>query len=178
MEEKRDPQKGMSPRGFTLMELLIVLGLLAIVAAISYPSLMRFYSNGNLRSAARDLMGDFSNQKQRAATGDTAVAGARLHRISLNLAENTYTLQRCTTTADSSCSLWEEIQVKNLRNFGNDIVFDPEKTKTTVFYFETRGTVTFSGEGEIEIVLRNNRGSTATITANISGRTFLEFDPR
>ena len=158
-----------------MLELMIVLALLAIVASIGFPSLMRFYSNGNLRSAARDLMGDFSNQKQRAATGDAAVTGARLHRISLNLAENSYTLQRC-TTADSPCNGWEEIQVKNLRDFGNDIVFDPGNTKTTVFDFQTRGTVMFSDEGKIG--LRNNRGSTAAITANISGRTFLEFVPQ
>jgi hypothetical protein len=137
---------------------------------------MRLYSNGNLRSASRDLVGDFNNQRQWAATGDTDVSGARLHRISLNLGANTYTLQRCTTadSPGSPCNGWEDLEAKNLSAFGNDIVFDPGNTTTTVFDFQTRGTVMFSDEGEIQ--LRNNRGSTAKITANISGRTFVEFN--
>jgi prepilin-type N-terminal cleavage/methylation domain-containing protein len=165
----------MSSRGFTLIEMIIILGIMAIILTIAYPNFQRYYINGNLRSAARGLVGDFNNQKQRAATGDAAVGGARSHRISLDLGQNTYTLQRCTTAA-SPCDGWETIQVNNLMDFGNDIVFDPGEIKTTVFDFQTRGTVTLpSSTTEEKIVLRNNRGSTATVTTNISGRTFVEF---
>jgi prepilin-type N-terminal cleavage/methylation domain-containing protein len=175
MEEEWYPQKGMSPGGFTLTELMIVLGLLAIVSAIGYPLLQRTVINGNLRSAARDLIGDFNNQKQRATSGDTATAGSRVHRISLSLGTNSYTLQRCTGT-DIPCTGWEPLQVKSLNAFGNDIVFDPGSTKPTVFDFQPRGTVTFLNEAEGTIVLKNNRGSKATIIANLSGRTFVDFD--
>jgi prepilin-type N-terminal cleavage/methylation domain-containing protein len=175
MEEQWYPQKGMSPRGFTLTELMIVLGILTIVSAISYPVLQRTVINGNLRSAARELIGDFNQQKQRAMSGDTAAIGSRVHRISLSLGTNSYTLQRCTGT-DIPCQGWEPLQTKNLSFFGNDIVFDPGKTKPTTFDFQPRGTVTFlNNETEGTIVLRNNRGSTATIIANLSGRTFVDF---
>jgi prepilin-type N-terminal cleavage/methylation domain-containing protein len=176
MEEQWYPQKGRSPGGFTLTELMIVLGLLAIVSAIGYPLLQRTVINGNLRSAARELIGDFNQQKQRAMSGDTAATGSRVHRISLSLGTNSYTLQRCTGT-DIPCNGWEPLQVKNLNAFGNDIVFDPASPQTTIFDFQPRGTVTFlNNETEGTIVLRNNRGSTATIIANLSGRTFVDFD--
>ena len=175
MEEERYPQKGMSPGGFTLTELMIVLGLLAIVSAIGYPLLQRTVINGNLRSAARDLVGDFNHQKQRAMSGDTAAAGSRVHRISLSLGANSYTLQRCMGSA-IPCDNWQDLQAKNLSAFGNDIVFDPGSIQTTIFDFHPRGMVTFVDEVEGKIVLRNNRGSTATIIANLSGRTFVDFN--
>lgn len=176
MEEQWYPRKGMSPRGFTLIELMIVLGLLAIVSAIGYPLLQRTVINGNLRSAARDLIGDFNNQKQRAMSGDAAATGSRVHRLSLSLGTNSYTLQRCTGTA-IPCTGWEDLQTKTLNSFGNGIVFDPGNTKPTTFDFQPRGMVTFlNNETEGTIVLRNNRGSTATIIANLSGRTFVDFN--
>jgi len=175
MEEERYPQKGMSPGGFTLTELMLVLGLLAIVSAIGYPLLQRTVINGNLRSAARDLIGDFNNQRQRATSGDTAAVGSRVHRISLSLGTNSYTLLRCTGT-DIPCNGWEPLQTKNLSFFGNDIVFDSGGTHPTIFDFQPRGMVTFlNNELEGQIALRNNRGSTATLITNLSGRTSVEF---
>ena len=163
----------MSSRGFTLLELMIILGIIGILVTIAYPSFQRYHGNGNLRSAARDLIGDFNNLRQRAMSWDNpAVVGTPIHRLSLDVGANSYTLQRCIKIGDI-CDNWEDIQTKSLSAFGNDIVFDPGNTKTTVFVFEPRGTVTFSSDGCFG--LRNNRGSTAQITANISGRTFVEF---
>jgi prepilin-type N-terminal cleavage/methylation domain-containing protein len=175
MKENRYPQKEISPGGFTLMELMIVLGLLATLSAIGYPLLQRAVINGNLRSAARDLIGDFNNQRQRATSGETAAVGSRVHRISLSLGTNSYTLLRCTGT-DIPCNGWEDLQVKNLSAFGNDIVFDSGGTHPTIFDFQPRGMVTFlNNELEGQIALRNNRGSTATLITNLSGRTSVEF---
>jgi len=157
---------------------MIVLGILAIVAGIGYPLLQRTMINGNLRYAARDMVGDFNQQKQRAMAGDTTTAGSRIHRVSLNLGANSYTLQRCTGAA-IPCNGWEDLQTKNLSAFGNDIVFDPGSTQTTIFDFQPRGTVTFqNNEAEGTIVLINNRESKATIIANLSGRAFVDFKMR
>jgi len=154
------------------MELMIVLGILAVVSAIGYPLLQRTVINGNLRAAAREMVGDFNSQKQRAMSGDMNAPGSRIHRISLNLGTNSYTLQRCTAEG-ISCTGWENLQVKNLSAFGNGIVFDPGDTKTTTFDFHPRGTVTFVNEGQVALI--NNRGSTATLFTNLSGRTSVDF---
>jgi prepilin-type N-terminal cleavage/methylation domain-containing protein len=175
MEEGRHPQKRTLPRGFSLMELMIVLGILAVVSAIGYPVLQRYYFNSNLRSAARDMVGDFNYQREKAMAGDATAPGPRVHRVSLNLGTNSYTLQRCMGT-EIVCPGWEDLQTKNLSAFGNDIVFDPGKTKPTVFDFQPRGTVTFQNdETEGKIVLKNSRGSSATLVTNLSGRTSVDF---
>ena len=177
MEGNRYPPKGIWPRGFTLIEVMIVLGILAIIAGIGYPLLQRTMINGNLRYAARDMVGDFNQQKQRAMAGDTTTAGSRIHRVSLNLGANSYTLQRCTGAA-IPCNGWEDLQTKNLSAFGNDIVFDvgSNKTDSTIFDFQPRGTVTFlNNKSEGKIVLKNTRESTATLITNLSGRTSVDF---
>ena len=170
MEKKGLRRSNLSLRAFTIPELVVILGILALVMGIGYPSFQRYYTNGNLRSAARDIVADFANQKQRAMTGDLAVPGVRVHRLALNLGANQYTLQRCTTTANL-CPAWEDMQVKSLNQYGNDIVFDPGRTNPPNVEFQTRGTVT-----PATIVLTNGRRSTATIQSNISGRTYVEFN--
>ncbi len=168
----------MGKGGFTLIELMVILGILAVLMTIAYPSFLRYYSNGNLRSAARDLIGDFNNQRERAMSGvpeDLAVGGTRIHRITLNLGGNSYTLQRCTDT-QNICGSWENlpgISVKTLSSFGNDIIFDSANANQTVFDFQPRGTVS-----DGSFVLINGRGSRATVTVNISGRAYVDFDMR
>jgi len=157
--------------------MIIILGIMAILLTIAYPNFQRYYINGNLRSAARGLIGDFNNQKQRAMTGvkseNPANEGARAHRILLDLGANTYTLQMCDTT-DIPCPNWvdisSEIPVKNLNAYGNDVIFDPANTNKLVFDFQTQGTVS-----DGTIALTNSRSSKATVNINISGRTFVEF---
>ena len=170
MGEKRFHGCHLPLRAFTTLELLVTLGILAVIMSIAYPSFQRYYANGNLRSAARDIVADFANQKQRAMTGDLAVWGVRVHRIVLDLGANQYTLQRCTTTA-SACTAWEDMQVKSLSQYGRDIVFDPGRTNPANIEFQTRGTV-----NPATIVLTNGRRSTATIQSSISGRTHVEFN--
>ncbi len=172
MEKKEFRGRNLSSRAFTTLELLIILGILAVLIGIGYPFFARYQGNGHLRSATRGLVADFAEQKQRAMVGDTAVMGVRIHRLALNLGADQYTLQRCTTTANP-CLAWENIQVKSLNQYGNDIVFDAGQTNPQNVEFQTRGTVT-----QATIVLTNGRGSRARIQSNISGRTHVEFDMR
>jgi Tfp pilus assembly protein FimT len=171
MEKKEIRGSNLSSRAFTIFELVVFLGILAVVLGFGYPPFQRYYTNGHLRSAARGIAADFADQKQRAMTGVLAVSvGFRVHRLALNLGANEYTLQRCTTTA-IPCLAWENIQVKSLNQYGNDIVFDPGQTNPANVEFQTRGTVT-----PATIVMTNGRGSRATIRSNISGRTHVEFN--
>jgi prepilin-type N-terminal cleavage/methylation domain-containing protein len=154
------------PGGYTLIELIVTLGILAIVAGIAYPMFQRYAINGNLKTAVRDLAADFAQLKERAISGDAALGGLYMHRISI--VGNSYQLQRCNTPG-SPCAAWTTIQTKNLSGYANDIFFTAG-TAPTIYTFQTRGTVT---NGQIE--LTNSRGSTGRIIINFSGRTRVEF---
>jgi type II secretory pathway pseudopilin PulG len=160
----------LSLKAFTTLEILVILGIVGVVMALSYPPIQRYLSNGHLRSAARAVVADFAQMKQRAMTGDPTVQGFRVHRLALNLGANQYALQRCTGTANP-CPGWEDIEIRMLNQFGNDIAFDPAETNPLNIEFQARGTV-----NNARIVLTNGRASRARIESNISGRTYVVFN--
>jgi Tfp pilus assembly protein FimT len=145
------------------MELIITLTILAIVCLIAVASFQRIAINSNLKTAVRDISSDFALYKER------AIAENRMYQIVLNVAGGTYNIQQCGATG-SVCGGYNSIQVKNLTQYANDIIFNPGGTTVTTYFFQTRGTVTNG-----TIVLGNSRNSTGTITINITGRANVQF---
>ncbi len=141
------------PGGFSLAELVIVLALIGIIAAIAVPSLQRYAVNGDLRTAARDLMADFALAKQRAMSENMN------YSISFSLGDNQYTISSGINN-----------QTKSLAGFGANIQGLNFGGNTVTF--QTRGILEPGGN----LTLRNIRGSTATITWNIAGRAYVEFN--
>jgi general secretion pathway protein H len=60
-------------RGFTLLELVIVMLIMAIVAALSYPSLSRGASSLHLRATGRDVINTFRFAREKAVTEQTGM---------------------------------------------------------------------------------------------------------
>jgi type II secretion system protein H len=161
----KNPKKRIKvDRGFTLTELLIVLSLITIVGLMAVPSFQRMAVNGNLRTAARDLASDFFHLRQR------AMAENRMYRIPLDIAGNNYTLQQCNNTG-SVCAGYATTLTKNLTSVAADITFDGGGTNEVDFLIQPRGMATAG-----IIVLRNGRGSTATINVNATGRANVQFN--
>jgi len=75
-------------RAFTLLELMIVVGLLAIVLAAASPSFFRYRHNTNLRETVEDFSGMIALCKQR------AVAENLRYRIVLDQGANEYSVER------------------------------------------------------------------------------------
>lgn len=144
--------------GFSLVELIIAVALVVIVSAIAVPQFQQYSNNANLKTAAREVMGDFSNVKQRAIEENLNV-----YQITFDVAGNSYALSRSDTGVTewtkSPASFGSGIRL-NAANFGGD----------TVVSFQRRGTVSM---GSLTMV--NSKGSTATITVNITGRTYVQF---
>jgi len=142
-------------RGFSLIELLIAMSLVAIMAAIAVPQFQRYAANTDLKTAAREMAGDFAAVKQ------MAVADNVKYEIAINVTGNGYTLSR----TDPSAVVW----TKSPASFGSGVSIQ-STTYSGAVTFQKRGTVTNG-----TVILRNTRGSTATITTNITGRTNVQF---
>lgn len=148
----------LSRAGFSLIELMIVIVLIGVVMTIAAPTWQKVRANTDLKSAAREIMNDLSNTKQRAITENLDV-----YRMTFNIGGNSYTLSR---TDGVTAGTW----TKSMASFGTSIVLNNVDFSGTVVSFRARGTVTNGS-----LVLRNGWGSSATITVNITGRTYVTY---
>ena len=80
------------PTGFSLVELLVVIALISIVSAFAVPTWQRYAAKTDLKTAAREVMADLSNTKQRAVEENLDV-----YRLTFNVAGNSYVLSRTDT---------------------------------------------------------------------------------
>ena len=146
-----------SRNGFTLVELMITIAILAMVAAIGGLSLHTYTLNRNLKSAAREIMSDFFVYRAR------AVSEGKTYRITFDIDGNSYTIQPGTSTPVTRSPM----------AFGSDIrIVDASFGAGKTVNFLARGTVSPFGN----VKLRNSRQSNATIKVNITGRTYVKFD--
>ena len=51
----RPPRRSLSGRGFTLLELIVVVAVLSIVAAMAWPSIRKMYTQGEIKNAAKQV---------------------------------------------------------------------------------------------------------------------------
>ena len=145
-------------KGFTLVEAMIVLFIIGIVAAIATFDFRKMALNGYLKAAARDLIADFAALKQRAMSENKA------YKVEFNDSGdlNTYAIKQKDGTM---------IQIKTPTIFGGTRIFSASFGRGKTITFQTRGTASAGN-----VVLINDRNSTATITVNFAGRTYVRFD--
>lgn len=146
------------PKGYTLVELCIVLALLAIMSTLAIPAWKNYSSNINLKTAAREVMSDLLNARQQAIEENINT------RLTFNVANNNYTLSR----TDTGITYW----TKPLTSYGNGISIQSVNFNNgSTVSFQRRGTVTMGN-----LVLTNLTGSTATITVQITARTYVQYN--
>jgi Tfp pilus assembly protein FimT len=148
-------RKEKGDRGFTAMELVIILALMAVVVAIAMPSYRRVELKANLRSAARDIQGRIAYLREKAMADNTR------YTLTFDKANNRY------RSSDMKEDEW-----KYASSFGQDIrISSVAFGGGSAVTLETRGTLAVVGN----IVLANGPDSTATIRCNLAGRTYAEF---
>ena len=148
-------------RGFSLIELIIVVAILGIMGTIAASTFQSYVNNSNLRTAARDMASDISNTRQK------AMAEGLNYRISISTSSNNYVVIR--VNSDGSTT---NINTKSPTMFGAGLtILSANYGGNPIIYINSRGTISPSGT----VVLQNNRNSQATITSNVTGRTHVTF---
>jgi len=143
--------------GFTLVEAMVVVAIVAIMAAVGMPNFIRYVDNNRLRAAGRDVSSDISDTKSRAVAQNAA------YRITFNVSGNSYTIESPADTV---------VQTKSLAGYGSGVRLQSANFGGAAFInFQTRGTTDLG-----TVVLRNNRtSSTVTITSNITGKAYVTY---
>ena len=141
--------------GFTLIEMMIVIAVFAIVAAIAIPAFMSLLPGMRLNGAARQIMGDLMAARMDAVKQNNEV------RVFFNSpGTNQYQILDDDDN-DGISDTGEAITTKNIRDNYHDVTF----TSTNNPIFHPRGTATSLST----ITLRNSDG-TKTVTVSITGR--------
>lgn len=149
-------------KGFTLVELMIVIALITIIASLAVPAWQHYIINTSLRTASKEMMADIMNTKQRTIAEKKPAS----YSITFNTGDNSYSLSR--TDAGGTVTLW----TKSPASFGAGIIIqNVDFSGGSVINFQRRGTVTFG-----TITLKNQVESTATITTQITGRVYAQYN--
>ncbi len=141
--------------GFTLIELIIIIAILAVFAAIAVPNFLSYMPKYRLNGAARQVMGDLMAARMKAVSLN--------HRVKVFFYSN-HEYKIC-DDADNNGTVADgegDVQLRDIQNEYSDVTFDLTNTADPVF--SSRGTAT-----NRTITLQNSSGL-KEITISIAGR--------
>jgi len=151
-------------KGFSLVEMIIVIAIIAIVSTIAVPSFNKYRHNANLKEAVRLIVADFQLAKQRAISQNTNFS------VTLNPAANTYTIQGGTLNITKSISAISS--AVRISNGANPFAHPAPTLAANMVTYNARGISnlgTFHMQNDIN-------GSWARISTTITGRINVRYN--
>jgi len=146
--------------GFTLLEIIVVVGILALATAIAVPNMINWRIRGQLRSAAENLKIDLLSAKSRAARENTAVF------FLLDPDQGSYRIYFQRSGEDETSVMSRSLPSSVHFDTGHpDFTLDDNDT-----FFDPRGTTSDGGK----IVIMNSIGMRKIIVISTLGRIRIE----
>jgi len=133
--------------GFTLVELMVVISILAILALITVPSYMSWMPSYRLKGAARDMISNLQLAKLEAIKRNTTCT------VNIDVGGNAYNLQLPDSTI---------IKTVSLGDYGSGITFTNTGNISNAITFSSRGIATFDpvpSDTMGKIFITNNKQS-------------------
>lgn len=169
-----------SIKGFSVIELLIVIAIVAILGTVAIPSFSKFRHNNELREAAQEILADINLYRQKTIAEQTVAQPMRYLLQWFTGTDNNVQCRIWKTTGTTGWGTLTVLQLKNISDPKSSIIIDP--TYSNVFnngwvtgwawvIVQRRGAL---GQGSIRLKhLKTN--STATIYTTFLGRVRIEY---
>jgi prepilin-type N-terminal cleavage/methylation domain-containing protein len=161
-------------RGFTMLELLVVLAISAILGAIAVPNVVRITQALRIAGDLRDLNGSVAQAKMHAASDFTHA------RARANLGANTFQLEIWNKALNGGAGCWQTLGDTAIRctaatspvqPLSSGVTFGTDKVTTAPLNTQTLfGQAALCGSGAA--------GIAGTPAGNIAGTACVEFNSR
>lgn len=139
-------------RGFSLAELLLVLALIGILAALAAPSLSSYLTVSRLNAAVGEVQGDLARTRME------AVRRGRSASFRITPTSGTYTI---TINADDGTTVLRTVKTRNLRSDYGTLSFSSSSPAAVTF--NSRGLLNASGDVVVGLV-RDGRTTALSIS--------------
>jgi general secretion pathway protein H len=138
--------------GFSLLELLVVLMLLALLTAVVIPSLGRGLSTAKLKTSSREIAASIRLARSKAASEQ------QVYLLGFDLEKNEVKLSGLNSTYRKSFELPEGVHLTRVSLLETRV---EQETKDPFFYFMPNG-----NSQSFEVSLRNEQGRTLRVVHN------------
>ena len=152
-------------KGFSLIEMVIVIAILGIVATFAVPAFQNYVRNRNLKTAAQEIASEFFVTRERALAENTT------YRIVFDDINNQYTTEERTALGPPVVYTIRQTKKISSSAAADGIVINTSMANALIFTFQPRGTIS-SGT----INLKNSINSRAAITVNFPSRTYVVYN--
>lgn len=155
----------MNKKGFTLIEIVVVVAILAILAAISIPGFSSWLPNYRLKNSARDIYGVMKIAKSRAVNANTVAV------IIFSIPNDTYTvfLDNGPGGASGNWALDASETIIGSGTMKDDIDIYGSTFPSNTYGFNNRGMPQTPLTGPYDVHLKNLNGGYMGVRVNTAG---------